>query len=114
MPQADFKDLSERLSLLKLGRTNTGAYAVIIGGIMNDEGKLESHGRWLPFPILVPMMVGTAMSMENGYYSDEASLKLENLLSRPCLEISRPKKKSVPSSWAAHQLARKNESHANG
>ena len=50
MPPVDLKDLSERLGLLKVGRTNTGAYAVIIGGIMNEEGKLESHGRWLPFP----------------------------------------------------------------
>ena len=79
MPPADFKDLSERLGLLKVGRTNTGAYAVIIGGIMNSEGKLESHGRWLPFPILVPMMVGTAMAMENGYYSDETSFEIGKL-----------------------------------
>ena len=107
MPQADFKDLSERLSLLKLGRTNTGAYAVIIGGIMNDEGKLESHGRWLPFPILVPMMVGTAMSMENGYYSDEASFEIGKLAEQTLLGNFEAKEKIRAFFWAAHQLARK-------
>ena len=41
MPPADFKDISERLGLLRIGRTNTGAYAVIIGGVINDEVKLK-------------------------------------------------------------------------
>ncbi len=107
MPPADFKDLSERLGLLKVGRTNTGAYAVIIGGIMNQEGKLESHGRWLPFPILVPMMVGTAMSMENGYYSDEASFEIGKLAQQTLLGNLEAKEKIRAFFWAAHQLARK-------
>jgi hypothetical protein len=107
MPPADFKDLSERLGLLKVGRTNTGAYAVIIGGIMNQEGKLESHGRWLPFPILVPMMVGTAMSMENGYYSDEASFEIGKLAQQTLLGNLDAKEKIRAFFWAAHQLARK-------
>ena len=107
MPPADFKDLSERLGLLKVGRTDTGAYAVIIGGIMNQEGKLESHGRWLPFPILVPMMVGTAMSMENGYYSDEASFEIGKLAQQTLLGNLEAKEKIRAFFWAAHQLARK-------
>ena len=107
MPPADFKDLSDRLGLLKVGRTNTGAYAVIIGGIMNEEGKLESHGRWLPFPILVPMMVGTAMSMENGYYSDEASFEIGKLAQQTLLGNLEAKEKIRAFFWAAHQLARK-------
>ena len=107
MPPADFKDLSERLGLLKVGRTNTGAYAVIIGGVMNQEGKLESHGRWLPFPILVPMMVGTAMSMENGYYSDEASFEIGKLAQQTLLGNLEAKEKIRAFFWAAHQLARK-------
>ncbi|MAH26157.1 MAG: hypothetical protein CMI19_04300 [Opitutae bacterium] len=107
MPPADFKDLSERLGLLKVGRTNTGAYAVIIGGVMNREGKLESHGRWLPFPILVPMMVGTAMSMENGYYSDEASFEIGKLAQQTLLGNLEAKEKIRAFFWAAHQLARK-------
>ena len=106
MPPADFKDLSERLGLLKVGRTDTGAYAVIIGGIMNQEGKLESHGRWLPFPILVPMMVGTAMSMENGYYSDEASFEIGKLAQQTLLGNLEAKEKIRAFFWAAHQLAR--------
>ena len=107
MPPADFKDLSERLGLLKVGRTNTGAYAVIIGGIMNSEGKLESHGRWLPFPILVPMMVGTAMAMENGYYSDETSFEIGKLAQQTLLGNLEAKEKIRAFFWAAHQLARK-------
>lgn len=107
MPPANFKDLSERLGLLKVGRTDTGAYAVIIGGIMNQEGKLESHGRWLPFPILVPMMVGTAMSMENGYYSAEASFEIGKLAQQTLLGNLEAKEKIRAFFWAAHQLARK-------
>ena len=107
MPPADFKDISERLSLLRIGRTNTGAYAVIIGGVINDEGKIESHGRWLPFPILVPMMVGTAMSMENGYYSDETSFEIGKLAQQTLLGNLEAKEKFRAFFWAAHQLARK-------
>ena len=54
---------------------------------MNSEGDLESHGRWLPFPILIPMMVGTAMAVENGYYSDEASFEIGKLAQQTLLEI---------------------------
>ena len=107
MPPADFMDLSERLSLLKVGRTDTGAYAVIIGGVMNNEGKLESHGRWLPYPILVPMMVGTAMAMENGYYSDETSYEIGQLAQQTLLGNLEAKEKIRSFFWAAHQLARK-------
>ena len=107
MPPADFKDLSERLGLLKVGRTNTGAYAVMIGGVMNSEGKLESHGRWLPFPILVPMMVGTAMAMENGYYSDETSFEIGKLAQQTLLGNLEAKERIRAFFWAAHQLARK-------
>ena len=107
MPPADFKDLADRLSMLKVGRTSSGAYAVIIGGIMNDEGKLESHGRWLPYPILVPMMVGTAMAMENGYYSDETSFEIGKLAQQTLLGNLEAKERIRSFFWAAHQLARK-------
>ena len=107
MPPTDFRDLSERLGLLKVGRSNTGAYAAIIGGIMNQEGKLESHGRWLPYPILIPMMVGTAMSMENGYYSDEAIFEIGKLAQQTLLGNFEAKEKIRAFFWAAHQLARK-------
>ena len=62
--------------MLKLGRTKDGGYAVIIGGIINSEGKMESHGRWLPYPILVPMMVGTAMSIEKDYYTGDTAFEI--------------------------------------
>ena len=95
MPKADFADLAQRLTLMRVGRTDTGDYSVIIGGVMNEEGKLESHGRWLPYPILVPMMVGTAMAMENGYYSAETSFEIGKLHSRLCLETWKQRKNFV-------------------
>ncbi len=107
MPEADFVDLAERLSLLRVGRTDTGDYSVIIGGVMNEEGKLESNGRWLPYPILVPMMVGTAMAMENGYYSAEASFEIGKLAQQTLLGNLEAKEKFRSFFWAAHQLARK-------
>ena len=107
IPKADFADLAERLTLMRAGRTDTGDYSVIIGGVMNEEGKLESHGRWLPYPILVPMMVGTAMAMENGYYSAETSFEIGKLAQQTLLGNLEAKEKFRSFFWAAHQLARK-------
>ncbi|MAK45876.1 MAG: hypothetical protein CMI24_01230 [Opitutae bacterium] len=107
MPKADFADLAQRLTLMRVGRTDTGDYSVIIGGVMNEEGKLESHGRWLPYPILVPMMVGTAMAMENGYYSAETSFEIGKLAQQTLLGNLEAKEKFRSFFWAAHQLARK-------
>ena len=62
-----------------MGRTGDGGYAVIIGGVVDRQGKLENHGRWLPYPMLVPMMVGTAMSLEKDYYSSDAAYEIGRL-----------------------------------
>ena len=78
----NFGDLADRSVMLKLGRTKDGGYAVIIGGIVNSEGKMESHGRWLPYPILVPMMVGTAMSIEKDYYSSDTAFEIGRLVTK--------------------------------
>ncbi|MEK9773609.1 MAG: hypothetical protein VW576_08585, partial [Opitutae bacterium] len=103
----DFADLADRSVMLKLGRTNDGGYAVIIGGIINAEGKMESHGRWLPYPILVPMMVGTAMSIEKDYYSADTAFEIGRL-SQKALDGDHASKERIRSFyWAAHQLARK-------
>ncbi len=103
----DFSDLADRSVMLKLGRTNDGGYAVIIGGIINAEGKMESHGRWLPYPILVPMMVGTAMSLEKDYYSADTAFEIGRL-SQKALQGDHSSKERIRSFyWSAHQLARK-------
>ena len=103
----DFSDLADRSVMLKLGRTNDGGYAVIIGGIINSEGKMESHGRWLPYPILVPMMVGTAMSIEKDYYSADTAFEIGRL-SQKALDGDHSSKERIRSFyWSAHQLARK-------
>ncbi|MGA1116117.1 MAG: hypothetical protein ACO3UY_06520 [Opitutales bacterium] len=103
----DFADLADRSVMLKLGRTRDGGYAVIIGGIINAEGKMESHGRWLPYPILVPMMVGTAMSIEKDYYSADTAFEIGRL-SQKALEGDHASKERIRSFyWSAHQLARK-------
>ena len=62
-----------------MGRTDDGGYAVIIGGVVNADGELENHGRWLPYPILIPMMVGTAMSLEKEYYTSDAGFEIGRL-----------------------------------
>ena len=103
----DFADLADRAVMLKLGRTNDGGYAVIIGGIINSAGKMESHGRWLPYPILVPMMVGTAMSIEKDYYSADTAFEIGRL-SQKALDGDHGSKERIRSFyWSAHQLARK-------
>ena len=48
---------------------------MIIGGVIGREGKLGNHGRWLPYPMLVPMMVGTAI-FEKDYYSSDAAFEI--------------------------------------
>ena len=106
-PDIDFADLADRSVMLKLGRTDDGGYAVIIGGIINAEGKMESHGRWLPYPILVPMMVGTAMSIEKDYYSADTAFEIGRL-SQKALQGDHSSKERIRSFyWSAHQLARK-------
>ena len=103
----DFEDLADRSVMMKLGRTSDGGYAVIIGGIINSEGKMESHGRWLPYPILVPMMVGTAMSIEKDYYSGDTAFEIGRL-SQKALQGDHSSKERIRSFyWSAHQLARK-------
>ena len=105
--EIDYGDLADRSVMLKLGRTNDGGYAVIIGGIINYEGKMESHGRWLPYPILVPMMVGTAMSIEKDYYSADTAFEIGRL-SQKALDGDHASKERIRSFyWSAHQLARK-------
>jgi hypothetical protein len=103
----DFQDLADRSVMMKLGRTNDGGYAVIVGGIINAEGRMESHGRWLPYPILVPMMVGTAMSIEKDYYSADTAFEIGRL-SQKALDGDHASKERIRSFyWSAHQLARK-------
>ena len=103
----NFGDLADRSVMLKLGRTKDGGYAVIIGGIVNSEGKMESHGRWLPYPILVPMMVGTAMSIEKDYYSSDTAFEIGRL-SQKALQGDHSSKERIRSFyWSAHQIARK-------
>jgi len=106
-PSIDLASFSERTGMLKVGRTDDGGYAVIIGGIANAEGKLENHGRWLPYPILIPMMVGTAMSLEKEYYTSDTAFEIGRL-SQKMLQGDFASKERIRSFfWAAHQLARK-------
>ena len=60
----DFSSLGRNAGILKVGKMDSGGYAVVVGGIINKSGEFEKHGRWLPYPILIPMMVGTALSIE--------------------------------------------------
>ena len=90
-----------------MGKTGEGGYAVIIGGVIDRDGKLENHGRWLPYPMLVPMMVGTAMSLEKDYYSSDAAYEIGRLSQQMLLGDLESKERIRSFYWAAHQLARK-------
>ncbi|MDG1138328.1 MAG: hypothetical protein P8N49_02255 [Opitutales bacterium] len=106
-PSLDLTSFSERTGMLKVGRTDDGGYAVIVGGIVNTAGELENHGRWLPYPILIPMMVGTAMSLEKEYYTSDTAFEIGRL-SQKMLQGDFESKERIRSFfWAAHQLARK-------
>ena len=107
LPAMDFEDISLRSGMLKMERSQDGGYLAIVGGIINKMGEVERHGRWLPHPILVPMMVGTAMSLEKEYYSADATFEIGRL-SQKALSGDLPAKERIRSFyWAAHQLARK-------
>jgi len=103
----DFPELARRAATLKMGKTEDGGYAVIIGGVVGLEGKLENHGRWLPYPMLVPMMVGTAMSLEKDYYSSDAAYEIGRLSQQMLLGDLESKERIRSFYWATHQLARK-------
>ena len=106
-PPIDHEVFSLRTGSLKMGRTVDGGYAVIVGGVVNSEGKLENHGRWLPYPILIPMMVGTAMSLEKEYYSSDAAFEIGRLCQLMLQGDFESKERIRSFFWAAHQLARK-------
>ena len=106
-PPIDREVFSLRTGSLKMGRTVDGGYAVIVGGVVNSEGKLENHGRWLPYPILIPMMVGTAMSLEKEYYSSDAAFEIGRLCQLMLQGDFESKERIRSFFWAAHQLARK-------
>ena len=79
MQNADFEGIGTNSGLLKVGQMDDGGYAVVVGGIVNKNGEFEKHGRWLPYPILVPMMVGTALSIEKEYLSSDAAYEIGEL-----------------------------------
>lgn len=105
--QLDFAEYALRSATLKMGRTGDGGYAVIIGGVVDMSGKLENHGRWLPYPMLIPMMVGTAMSLEKDYYSSDAAYEIGRLSQQMLMGDLESKERIRSFYWAAHQLARK-------
>ena len=102
-----FEEYLDRAATLKMQETPEGGYVAIIGGVVGLNGKLEGHGRWLPYPMLVPMMVGTAMSLEKDYYSSDAAYEIGRLSQQMLLGDLESKERIRSFYWAAHQLARK-------
>jgi hypothetical protein len=107
LDELDFPEFARRAATLKMGKTDDGGYAVIVGGVIGPDGKLENHGRWLPYPMLIPMMVGTAMSLEKDYYSSDAAYEIGRLSQQMLLGDLESKERIRSFYWAAHQLARK-------
>jgi hypothetical protein len=103
----DFPKIGKDAGMLRVGKMDDGGYSVVIGGVVNDEGVFEKHGRWLPYPILIPMMVGTAMSIEKEYFSSDTAYEIGRL-SQNMLKGNFESKERIRSFyWAVHQLARK-------
>ena len=103
----DFAKMGKDAGMLRVGKMDDGGYSVVIGGVVNDEGVFEKHGRWLPYPILIPMMVGTAMSIEKEYFSSDTAYEIGRL-SQNMLKGDFESKERIRSFyWAVHQLARK-------
>ena len=103
----DFASIGKDSGMLKVGKMDDGGYAVIVGGIVNKDGRFEKHGRWLPYPILVPMMVGTAMSIEKEYFSSDVAYEIGRLSQNMLKGDFESKERIRAFYWAAHQLARK-------
>ena len=103
----DFGQIGRDAGMLKVGKTDDGGYAVVVGGIVNGNGEFEKHGRWLPYPILVPMMVGTAMSIEKEYFSSDTAYEIGRLSQMMLKGDFQSKERIRAFYWAAHQLARK-------
>ncbi|MFL2914570.1 MAG: hypothetical protein ACJZ64_08040 [Opitutales bacterium] len=103
----DFPNIGRDAGMLRVGKTDDGGYAVVVGGIVSKEGKFEKHGRWLPYPILLPMMVGTAMSIEKEYFTSDAAYEIGRLSQKMLSGDFQSKERIRSFYWAAHQLARK-------
>ncbi|SVB74916.1 uncharacterized protein METZ01_LOCUS227770, partial [marine metagenome] len=103
----DYSVVAPSLPILKAGPTEDGGYEVIVGGVMGPDGKPEQHGRWLPYPMLIPVMVGTAMAIEKDYFSAEAGFELGKLSQGLLAGDLAAKEKLRAFYWAAYQLARK-------
>ena len=103
----NFADIGRNAGMLKVGKMDDGGYAVIVGGIVNYKGEFEKHGRWLPYPILIPMMVGTAMSIEKEYFSSDTAYEIGRLSQNMLKGDFQSKERIRSFYWAGHQLARK-------
>ncbi|MFP6886197.1 MAG: hypothetical protein VB997_01495, partial [Opitutales bacterium] len=103
----DYSGVASSLPILKAGPTEDGGYEVMVGGVMAPDGKPEQHGRWLPYPMLIPVMVGTAMAIEKDYFSAETGFELGKLSQGLLAGDLAAKEKLRAFYWAAYQLARK-------
>ncbi len=103
----DYSGVGSSLPILKAGPTDEGGYEVILGAVFGPDGKPEQHGRWLPYPMLIPMMVGTAMAIEKDYYSADVGFELGKLSQGLLAGDLASKEKLRAFYWAAYQLARK-------
>ncbi|MBG28646.1 MAG: hypothetical protein CMI31_01420 [Opitutae bacterium] len=101
-------EISGGFEELAAGSTEDGEfYYVILGGVLGPNGNLEAHGRWLPYPMLVPMMLGTAMFVETGYLDTgtDPGYELGNL-STGMLQGDLPSKERLRAAyWSIYQLA---------
>lgn len=103
--EIDFSAVVPRLGILRAEYREEGGYRMVIGGVVGPEGKIEEHGRWLPYPMLVPMMLGTAMAVDEEYFSANLGTELGQLSKGMLNGDLASKEKLRAFYWAAHQIA---------
>mgnify|MGYP004408636249 CR=1 FL=1 len=102
------REISAGLQEVSEGTTAGDAFhSVILGGVLGPDGNLEGHGRWLPYPMLVPMMLGTAMFVETGYLDtgSDPGYELGNLSSGMLQGDLASKERLRVAYWSIYQLA---------
>ncbi|MFP6900165.1 MAG: hypothetical protein VCA36_04435, partial [Opitutales bacterium] len=103
----DPREATSSMQDLFAGAADDRFRAVILGGIIGPDGHLEQHGRWLPYPILVPMMLGTAMLVETGYLNagSDPGYELGNLSHEMLKGDLASKERLRKAYWSIYQLA---------
>ncbi len=102
------REVASNFQELTVGSIDKDAYrVVVIGGILGPEGKVELHGRWMPFPMLKPTMLGTAMFVQMSKLDggDDPGRELGTLSTKMLQGDLYSKERLRVAYWSLYQLA---------